>query len=65
MDSKELIILFDTVEKKIQEYIKSSNPYVEINLELKDFITWLCTKTVFARYQLSNVFDQIFVCALD
>lgn len=51
---------FDILDRKIDEYLNTIEPYVIIDDNLSEFIGWLCTKTVFARFGLESILRQIF-----
>jgi hypothetical protein len=55
------IIQFNKLEEKIKEYINSLEQCIPIDLDLKNFIDWLCTKTFFSRYKLDNKLKKIFI----
>ena len=51
---------FDNLDRKINEYLNTIEPYVIIDDDLSEFIGWLCTKTVFSRFGFESMLKEIF-----
>lgn len=52
---------FELLDKKLNEYLNTTDPDVKIDEELNNFIIWLCTKTLFSRYKFEDLLKKIFV----
>jgi len=52
---------FIKLELKISQYLQSIDPIEPIDVELDQFIDWLCDKTIFSRYKYKGILKSVFI----
>ncbi len=50
---------FTQLEQKISQYLQSIDPIESIDIELDQFIDWLCDKTAFSRYKYKDILKSV------